>query len=105
MVYVGNLKGGHVSPAVYDCVTGYSQRIVSRMAASGYCGVVGIDYMVSGQGIFPVENNARFNGSSYVNITVHNIEEQIGLVNFWRFVVLTVRPGEFSELVIKLSPS
>jgi hypothetical protein len=104
MVHVGNLKGGHVSADVYDCVTRYSYKIVSRMAASGYCGVVGIDYIVSGQGIFPVENNARFNGSSYVNIAVHNIEEEIGPVALWKFVKINVRPCDFSELIDTLSP-
>jgi hypothetical protein len=74
------------------------------MAASGYCGVVGIDYIVSGQGIFPVENNARFNGSSYVNIAVHNIEKEIGPVALWKFVKLSVRRCDFSELIDTLSP-
>jgi predicted ATP-grasp superfamily ATP-dependent carboligase len=49
--------------------------VVINMAEFGYRGVVGIDYIVSDEGIFPVENNARFNASSYVSMIVDNIEK------------------------------
>ena len=64
MVYVGSVKGQQPNQNVYDYIHDTSHHIVTDMVTSGYCGVVGVDYIVSGEGIFPVENNARFNGSS-----------------------------------------
>ncbi len=103
MHHVGSLKGLELAPGVYDTITQTSLKIVTNMAKSGYCGVIGIDYIVSDEGIFPVENNARFNGSSYVHITVHNIEEKIGAVPFWKFVKLNTQPCSFAALVQQLS--
>ncbi|MBW2166424.1 MAG: hypothetical protein JRG74_10145 [Deltaproteobacteria bacterium] len=56
------------------------------MAESGYNGVVDIDYIVSDEGIFPVENNARFNGSSYVSMIVDNIEKLTSPIPYWKFI-------------------
>jgi hypothetical protein len=52
-----------------------SRRIVTEMADQGYKGVIGIDYIVTPRGVFPVENNARFNGSTYA----YSILERLGL--------------------------
>jgi hypothetical protein len=75
MVHVGSLKGEGPTPQVFDAIKQTSLKIVTEMAEAGYRGVTGFDYIVADEGVFPVENNARFNGSSYVNIIVHNIEE------------------------------
>ncbi len=56
------------------------------MADTGYKGVVGIDYIVSDEGVFPVENNARFNGSSYVSLIVDNIEKLTAPIPCWKFM-------------------
>ena len=104
MHHVGSLKGLKPATDVYDTITETSLKIVTHMAESGYCGVIGIDYIVSDEGIFPIENNARFNGSSYVHIAVHNIEEKIGAVPFWKFIKLNTQPCSFAELAKQLSP-
>lgn len=104
MHHVGSLKVLESATDVYDTITQTSLKIVTNMAKSGYCGVIGIDYIVSDEGIFPVENNARFNGSSYVHITVHNIEEKIGAVPFWKLIKLNTRPCSFTALARQLLP-
>jgi hypothetical protein len=105
MVHVGNVKGQQPDPDVYDYIHDTSHHIVTDMATSGYCGVVGIDYIVSGEGIFPVENNARFNGSSYVSMVVHNIELLTATsIPFWKFIKIRTSPCSFSELTGRLTP-
>jgi hypothetical protein len=75
------------------------------MAKSGYCGVIGIDYIVCGEGIFPVENNARFNGSSYVGMVVNNIEQlTVTPIPFWKFIKTGTSPCSFPELIDRLAP-
>ena len=98
MVHVGSLKGNGPSPQVFDAIKQTSLKIVTEMAAAGYRGVTGFDYIVADEGIFPVENNARFNGSSYVNIIVHNIEELMGPVPVWKFIKIKTTPCTFIEL-------
>ncbi len=98
MVHVGSLKGNGPSPQVFDAIKQTSLKIVTEMAAAGYRGVTGFDYIVADEGIFPVENNARFNGSSYVNIIVHNIEELMGPVPVWKFIKIKTAPCTFIEL-------
>lgn len=67
--------------------------------------MVGLDYIVSREGIFPVENNARFNGSSYVGMLVHNIEQVAAtLVPFWKFTKTRTSPCSFPELIDRLGP-
>ncbi len=72
MVHIGTLKGRKTSSDVLSYVTNTSLKIVNNMAEFGYMGVIGIDYIVTDDGIFPIENNARFNGSSYVSMIVNN---------------------------------
>jgi len=72
------------------------------MAKTDYVGVVGIDYIVSDKGIFPVENNARFNGSSYVSLIVENIEKLSVSVPVWKFMKIRTSPCSFNELKEKL---
>lgn len=98
MVHVGSLKGNVPVLDVFDAIKQMSLKIVTEMAESGYRGVTGFDYIVADEGIFPVENNARFNGSSYVNIIVHNIEELMGPVPVWKFIKIKTAPCTFIEL-------
>ena len=106
LVYVGSLKGQQPDQEVYNYIHEASQKIVTDMAESGYCGVVGIDYIVSKEGIFPVENNARFNGSSYVSMAVHNIEQLTATtIPFWKFIKIRTSPCLFTELVERLAPN
>jgi len=75
LIHVGTFKGPAVAPEVCNYITETSEKIVHHMAKSGYRGVAGIDYIVAEEGIFPIENNARFNGSSYAGMIVDNIEK------------------------------
>jgi hypothetical protein len=105
IVWVGNIKGQQLDRNVYDYIRNTSHLIVTDMAKSGYCGVIGIDYIVCGEDIFPVENNARFNGSSYVGMVVNNIEQLTATpIPFWKFIKTGTSPCSFSELVDRLAP-
>jgi hypothetical protein len=90
MVHIGTLKREKISPDTFNYITKTSAKIVNNMAEFGYRGVVGIDYILSDDGIFPVENNARFNGSSYVSMIVDNIEELISPIPLWKFIKITL---------------
>ena len=105
LVWVGNIKGRPLARDVYDYILNTSRLIVTDMAKSGYCGVIGIDYIVCEEGIFPVENNARFNGSSYVGMAVNNIEQLTNrAIPLWKFVKIATSPCSFPELVHRLAP-
>ena len=104
MVHIGTLKGAKTSPDILNYITKTSVKIVNDMAESGYRGVVGIDYIVSDDGIFPVENNARFNGSSYVSMIVDNIEELISPIPFWKFIKIKTAACSFIELMKRIKP-
>ena len=60
--------------------------------------MVVIDYIVSDDGIFPVENNARFNGSSYVSMIVDNIERLTSPIPYWKFIKIKTAACTFLEL-------
>ncbi len=103
MVYIGTVKGEKASRADFDAVSNLSRKIVNHMARSGYVGIVGIDYIVTDQGVFPVENNARFNGSSYAGMIVENIEEKMAIpVPCWKFIKTATSPCTFEELAKKM---
>lgn len=98
MVHVGSLKGNGPAPHVFDAIKQTSLKIITAMAEDGYRGMTGLDYIVSDEGIFPVENNARFNGSSYVNLIVDNIESLMGPIRVWKFIKTKTTPCTFVEL-------
>ena len=105
LVWVGSIKGQRLARDVYDYIRNTSHLIATDMAKSGYCGVIGIDYIVCEEGIFPVENNARFNGSSYVGMLVNNIEQlNATAIPLWKFVKIETSPCSFPELVHRLAP-
>ena len=104
MVHIGTLKREKISPDTFNYITKTSAKIVNNMAEFGYRGVVGIDYIVSDDGIFPVENNARFNGSSYVSMIVDNIEELIAPIPYWKFIKIKTSACSFIELTKRIEP-
>ena len=102
MVHIGTLKGDKTSPDVLNYITETSMKIVNNMAEFGYRGVVGIDYIVSDDGIFPVENNARFNGSSYVSMIVDNIEKLTSPIPYWKFIKIKTVACSFLEITERI---
>ena len=50
------------------------------------------------KGLFPVENNARFNGSSYVRLILDNIEKLKSPIPHWKFMKIKIPPCSFIEL-------
>jgi hypothetical protein len=102
MVHVGTLKGAKTPPDISNYIIKTSATIVNNMFELGYQGVVGIDYIVSNDGIFPVENNARFNGSSYVNMIVDNIEELTSPIPCWKFMKIKTEVCSFSKLTERI---
>ncbi len=50
------------------------------------------------KGLFPVENNARFNGSSYVSLIVDNIEKLNAPIPCWKFMKIKTSLCSFIEL-------
>lgn len=102
--HVGNLKGQYFSDRVSDYIVSISSRIVHSMAEKGYCGVLGIDYIVTDEGVFPIENNARMNGSSFTIGTVENLEPRHGRIPVWKFFKAETEPCSFNELTKRLKP-
>ena len=104
MVHIGTQSCRQPSNRVSAYIMETSHTIVEHMSASGYKGVLGIDYIVTGDGIFPVENNARFNGSTYVRLIIDQLDKTNVTVGCWKFFKITVKPCSFSELIEKLGP-
>jgi hypothetical protein len=104
MIHIGTLKGEKPSPDVLNYISETSMKIVNNMAEFGYRGVVGIDYIVSDEGIFPIENNARFNGSSYVSMIVDNIEELTSPISNWKFIKIKTPACSFLDLTERIKP-
>ena len=104
MVHIGTLSGEKISSDVLTYITEASLKIVNNMAEQGYRGIIGIDYIVSDEGIFPVENNARFNGSSYVSMIVDNIEKLTSPIPYWKFIKVKTSACTFPELTERIKP-
>ncbi|NOQ25776.1 MAG: hypothetical protein GQ564_10485 [Bacteroidales bacterium] len=102
LIHTGTVNKSNLSIDNAKYITDTSFKIATEMAKTGYVGVIGIDYIVSDKGIFPVENNARFNGSSYVSLIVDNIEKLSVPVPVWKFMKLKITPCSFNELKEKL---
>lgn len=95
----GNIKTDTPPEFDYRTIKDISHKIVTQMADEGYVGVVGIDYIQTGQGIFPVENNARVNGSTYVKLIVENIQNLTGPVPCWKSLKAKTAPNQFQNIV------
>lgn len=100
----GNLFGQYLSPRVLTAIDFASQRIVREMAKAGYRSVVGIDYVVADGGVFPIENNARLNGSTFSFAIVDAIRDSIPEVARWKFYKAVIEPCRFEVFLEKLSP-
>lgn len=104
MIHIGTLKGRKNPPDVSNYITETSLKIVNSMAEFGYIGVIGIDYIVTDDGIFPIENNARLNGSSYVSMIVDNIEKLTSPIPYWKFIKIKTAACTFLELTERIKP-
>ena len=104
LIHMGTINELQISDANSKYIKETSQKIVNKMVKTGYIGVIGIDYIVSDEGVFPVENNARFNGSSYTIMIVERIEKLIGPVPVWKFMKIKTTPCSFNELREHLKP-
>ncbi|MEZ4753199.1 MAG: hypothetical protein R3A13_02690 [Bdellovibrionota bacterium] len=102
--HAGNIKGLYFSERIYDYITSASKVIVEEMARDSYTGVLGIDYIVTEKGIYPIENNARLNGSTFTYGLVDRVEETIGKVSCWKFFKAKSDPQSFNSLAAKLGP-
>jgi len=98
MIHTATINKVQISDDNSKYIKETSLKIVNKMAETGYIGVVGIDYIVTDKGVFPVENNARFNGSSYVSIIVDNIGKLSSAVSVWKFMKIKTTPSTFIEL-------
>lgn len=102
MVHTGTVNKTNITDPESKYIRDASFKIATKMAETGYVGVIGIDYIMSDKGIFPVENNARFNASSYVSLIVENIKKLSVPVSVWKFMKLRITPCSFNELKEKL---
>lgn len=105
MIHTGTINKIQLSDDNSKYIKETSLKIANKMAETGYVGVIGIDYIVSDEGIFPIENNARFNGSSYVSLIVDNIEKLTATVPVWKFMKIKTTPCSFIELKERLKPA
>lgn len=102
MVHIGTQNCPRSSNRIYDYVTETSRLIVDHMSAFGYKGVLGIDYIVTDEGVFPVENNARFNGSTFVRLIHDKIVTSLPSATCWKFLKFKIKKGTFTDLVERL---
>ncbi len=102
MVHVGTQHGPPLSQRLRECISRTSHKIVRHMASFGYRGVLGIDYIVTDETVYPVENNARFNGSTYVRLIIDHIKNAAPAIDYWKFIKIKTRPCSFLELADRI---
>ncbi|PCH67079.1 MAG: hypothetical protein COC06_11820 [Bacteroidales bacterium] len=102
LIHTGTYSKSNISIDNAEYIRDTSFKIATEMVKTGYVGVIGIDYIVCDKGVFPVENNARFNGSSYVSLIVDNIQKVFAPVPVWKFMKIKTSPCSFNELKEKL---
>lgn len=102
MIHMGTISELKISASDSKHIKESSLKIAKRMRDTGYVGVIGVDYIVSDEGVYPVENNARFNGSSYTIMIVEQIEKLIMPIPVWKFIKIKTTPCSFKELKDKL---
>lgn len=102
--HVGNLHGEFFSSRVTSAVRTCSERIAAQMRDDGFRGLFGVDYIVSDDGIFPIENNARMNGSSFAFSVVDGVRRSVEVPLCWKFFKASFRPSQFEELAATLEP-
>jgi hypothetical protein len=101
--HAGNLSGQYYSKRIQQEIFRISSKIVKQMAKVGYRGVLGIDYIVSNDGIYPIENNARVNGSTYVHALVEQLEQKFGKIACWKFYKAQTQACSFKDLQEQLT--
>ncbi len=99
--HLGSIKTDSMPVFDWEPVQSITLKLARQMADSGYVGLVGIDYIETDFGVFPVENNARLNGSSYVKLIVERIEALTGPVRCWKSMKVKTTPSSFEHLVRK----
>lgn len=102
MVHIGTQQGPPISQRLHERIKQTSQKIVNHMLKFGYRGVLGIDYIVTGEGVFPVENNARFNGSTYTRLIIDNLKKITPAIDYWKFIKIKTPPCSFLELADRI---
>ena len=100
----GNLKGQYFSSRVVEQIEQYSGLVARQMASVGYRGVFGVDYIVSDNAVLPIENNARFNGSTFAIGIVDRLEDRLGTISSWKFFKAVTSPCTFNELKSRIAP-
>lgn len=96
--HAGNFFGNYYSSRVSDYIHECSSRIVQAMAKGGYRGILGIDYIVCEEGIFPIENNARMNGSSFALELFSLLQQRIPEIACWKFYKAKCSMKDFTQL-------
>ncbi|MCB0319375.1 MAG: hypothetical protein KDD60_00535, partial [Bdellovibrionales bacterium] len=96
--WAGNMAGQYYSARVYDYMKSTSRLIVEQMRDHGYRGIIGIDYIVCEEGIFPIENNARLTGSTFAMAITERVKKKIPNINCWKFFKAKTDPCTFEEL-------
>lgn len=102
MVHIGTQHGPPISKRIHGSICQSSKKIVQHMSDYGYRGVLGIDYIVTDENVYPVENNARFNGSTYPWLITDRIRKVIPSIDYWKFIKIKTRPCTFSELTARI---
>lgn len=102
MVHIGTQHGPPISKRLFERISQTSHKIVQHMSQYDYCGVIGIDYIVTDENVYPVENNARFNGSTYPWLIVDKIKKRLPLIDYWKFIKIKTQPCTFIELVERI---
>lgn len=98
LVHMGTINELQISDDISEYIKDTSRKIVNKMVETGYVGVLGIDYIVTDEGVFPIENNARFNGSSYAIMIIDRIENLFRTIAAWKFMKINTTPCSFIEL-------
>lgn len=102
MVHIGTQHGPSISKRLHDLISQTSLKIVQHMSQHGYRGVIGIDYIVTEENVYPVENNARFNGSTYPWLITDKIRKVIPSIDYWKFIKIKTQPCTFPELADRI---
>ena len=59
---------------------------------------------MSDNAVIPIENNARFNGSTFAIGIVDRLEGRLGTIASWKFFKAVTSPCTFNELRSRLAP-
>lgn len=100
--WAGNMSGQYYSKRVFDYIKKTSKQVVEQMQSHDYRGVIGIDYIVCEEGIFPIENNARLTGSTFAVALTDEVRAKIPDVRCWKFYKAHTTPCSFDDLCSRI---